>query len=443
MRLVVIGTGYVGLVTALALAEMGHVVCCLDVDQSRIKQLQEGKMPFFEPGVAEVLERNIKEKRIYFTTSYTEALKGIQLVMLAVNTPQGESGQSDLSYLFKAVESLVEHMDSSVICIVKSTVPPGTCHRIVELVKGHLKKYKKEALSFDIVSNPEFLKQGDALNDCMKPDRIVVGIENPSLREIMEELYAPFNRSSDRVIWMDIVSAELAKYACNAILATRISFMNEIARLCEAVGGDVEKVRKVMGSDHRIGPAALYPGLGYGGSCFPKDLQALAFIARQHNSPLSIIEATQQANQLQRQYFVKKILKFFNGSLKNKKIAIWGVAFKPGTDDLREAPAIYVIEELAKAGAHLNLFDPVALERTKEHPTIKKYLHQLSFSLNEQESVEGVDAIVLCTEWKQFRLLDFSALAEKMHSRVLFDGRNQYRPKELQSKGFTYISIGR
>lgn len=443
MRILVIGSGYVGLVTGACFAEMGHHVICLDIDHHKIEALKQGCIPIFEPGLEEIIRRNIKAQRLHFTTSFAEAVSKSLVCFITVSTPTGENGSADLSFVKAAVESIAEQMSDYLIIVNKSTVPVGTAKFVKSILQEALAKRGAD-IEFDVVSNPEFLKEGDAINDFMKPDRIVLGVDSVEVGAIMKELYEPFNLNHERIIFMDVASAEMTKYAANAMLATRISFMNELAGLCELTGADIAKVRKGIGSDSRIGYSFLYAGAGFGGSCFPKDIKALQATAAQRNYRLSILEAVQEVNENQKKVLGSKISAYFSskGGLSNKTIAIWGLSFKPGTDDMREAPSLILIEHLLNEGAHLKLFDPVAMEKAEALPLLKQWKHRISWCCDEKEAAANANAIVLITEWKQFRFVDFDPILKVMNGNAFFDGRNQYHPLEMSSKGFDYISIG-
>lgn len=439
MKILVIGTGYVGLVTGACLAEMGHNVVCLDIDSTKIINLKKGITPFFEPGIEEIVKRNLKAGRLSFTTSYS-AVKDALICFIAVPTPQTPQGAADTSYVIQAATSIAEHMDSYKVLVNKSTVPVGFAEEMTDIIKNVLEKRGMNT-EFAVVSNPEFLKEGDAVNDFMKPDRIIIGTHCKKAQELMEELYAPFHLSSDRVLIMDCKSAEMTKYASNAMLASRISFINEVAGLCELLGADIRMVRKGIGSDKRIGPFFLYPGVGYGGSCFPKDIKALRAMAQEHDYEMLLLEAVEEVNVRQKLVIAHKIKHYFSqkGGLEGKKIAIWGLSFKPGTDDMREAPSLSLIRFLIQEGVFLNLFDPVAMKNARD---ILKPSPQISFAIDEYEAAKGVDAILLVTEWKQFRSVDFERLKKMMKSCTIFDGRNQYNPEEMKEEGFEYYYIG-
>ena len=443
LRILVVGTGYVGLVTGSCFAEMGHNVTCLDIDKEKIANLQNGIIPIYEPGLEDLVKRNAKAGRINFTSEYGEALKNSLVIFLAVPTPQDQDGSCDLQYVIKAAKQIANIMDSYKVIVNKSTVPVGTANLVKKAIQETLDERQSDII-FDIVSNPEFLKEGDAINDFMKPDRIVLGVENADVEAIMKELYSPFNLNHDRILIMDVLSSEMTKYAANAMLATRISFMNELSGLCEIVGADINKIRKGIGLDKRIGRDFLYAGIGYGGSCFPKDIKALQKTGLENNYSMELIESVDKVNERQKRVLGKKIYNYFEAKdgIDGKTIAIWGLAFKPGTDDLREAPAFLLIEELAQYNIKLKLFDPIAMEKAKSLPIIQKNLDKIIFCENEKDAAQDADAIALVTEWKQFRFLDFSLIIKKMKGNAFFDGRNQYIRQEMSSKGFDYISIG-
>ncbi len=420
-KILVVGTGYVGLVTGACFAEMGHKVTCLDIDEKKICQLKEGHIPIFEPGLEELVVRN--RPRLEFTTDYARAVAETQVIFLALPTPENEDGSANLSYLQKAVEQIAGLMDGWRLFVNKSTVPVGTAEAVRTWVSAKTKQ------PFDVVSNPEFLKEGDAISDFMKPDRIIIGADSDKAIEMMRTLYSPFNFSHERVIIMDCRSAEMTKYAANAMLATRISFMNELSVLCEELGVDIDRVRLGIGSDRRIGMSFLYPGCGFGGSCFPKDIKALIQMGKQ--VPMSIIEAVELANERQKRRLFDKMARHF-GSLKGKVIAVWGLSFKPGTDDMRKAPSLTLIQLLQEAGATVRAYDPVAKPKL-----------DVTFCNSELEAADGADAIALVTEWKPFRLVDMEEVKKRMRGNAFFDGRNQYRPTHMRELGFTYFSIGR
>lgn len=431
MRILIVGTGYVGLVSGACFAEMGHNVICLDIDEEKIEKLKRGRLTIYEPGLEEIVKRNVAAGRLSFTTDYRAAVVESKICFIAVPTPAKADGSCDISYVLAAAERIAEEMDEYKIIVNKSTVPIGTAAKIAEILS-------EREIEFDVVSNPEFLKEGDAVNDFMKPDRIVVGATSQRAITMMKELYAPFQLNHERMLIMDPPSAEMTKYAANAMLACRISFMNELANLCELVDADISQVRKGIGSDSRIGNAFLYAGVGYGGSCFPKDVKALAATARALDYETPLLDAIEEVNAKQKLVIGKKILSYF-GDLSNKTIAIWGLAFKPGTDDMREAPSKVLIKTLLKEGAYLRLFDPVAMDVAKKEFAKSP---QVTFCKDEFEAAKGADAIALMTEWKQFRFVDFGRVLKIMKGRAFFDGRNQYQPPEMARKGFDYFSIG-
>lgn len=436
-KILMIGAGYVGLVSGTCLAEMGHQVICLDINKEKIEKLKSGKIPIYEPGLEEMLLRNIKAKRIAFTTAYASSVPLVDVCFIAVDTPTCPSGNANTFQVEEVARSLGQYLQSYCVIATKSTVPVGTTHRVADIINQALEA-RNVTIEFDVVSNPEFLKEGNAVHDFMKPDRVVVGVNNDRAAKIMKEIYSPFMLNNERMLVMDIISAELAKYAANAMLATRISFMNQMSALCEAVGADVNWIRKAIGSDERIGNKFLYPGVGYGGSCFPKDVRALIAQGEANELDLSILKAVSQVNLHQKKLMGKKLAAYF-GELKGKTIGILGLTFKPDTDDLREASSLVLIEELLEHGVSLRLYDPVAIPKAKlllTNPTIH-------WCQDELEVADGADALVLMTEWKQFRFLPFQPLLEKMKGCAFFDGRNQFNPEEMAKKGFHYISIGR
>lgn len=440
MKLLVIGTGYVGLVTGTCLAEMGHHVICLDINEEKVEALNGGQIPIYEPGLEEMVKRNVKAGRLKFSTDYPSSVAAADVCFLTVDTPPNAEGKADLRPLKAAATALAEQMQSYKVIVNKSTVPVGTAKEISNLIKEVHRKRGK-TIDFDIVSNPEFLKEGNAINDCMKPDRVVIGIDHPRAAAIMKEIYSPFMLSRERLILMDVASAELTKYAANAMLATRVSFMNELAGLCELVGADINKVRKGIGSDPRIGYSFLYAGAGYGGSCFPKDLKALQAQAKALGKQLEIVEAVEKVNTRQKRILGTKISAYFGlkGGLEGKTIGVLGLAFKPDTDDMREAASLVLLEYLLANNCHVRLFDPVAMENARK---VLPESSLITWCTNEVEAAEGADALVLVTEWKQFRFLDFDLLRTKMRGHALFDGRNQYNPADIAKKGFDYFSIG-
>lgn len=426
-----VGTGYVGLVTGACFAEMGHHVICLDINKEKIDQLNQGMIPIYEPGLEEVVKRNIDSGRLLFTSDYAEAVKNSSVCFIAVPTPSDEDGSCDLSYVLQAATSIAEHMNEYKVIVVKSTVPVGTS------LKVKAKINEKTTLPFDLVSNPEFLKEGSAILDCMKPDRVILGVESEKSVAIMKEIYSAFTLNHDRILVMDILSSEMTKYAANAMLATRISFMNELATICEKLGANINEVRIGIGSDQRIGYQFLYAGIGYGGSCFPKDIRALQSMAFDAGLETPLMDAVDSINNNQKKLLFKKISAYF-GDVKGKTIAIWGLAFKPNTDDMREAPALVLIEELLKQGAVLRVYDPVAMPKAKSLFNDPR----IHFCKDEYDAAEGAHAIALVTEWKQFRFADFEKIFPSMQKKVFFDGRNQYKKQEMHAKGFEYFGIG-
>jgi UDPglucose 6-dehydrogenase len=432
MNIAVIGTGYVGLVSGTCFAETGNTVTCVDINAEKIAQMQQGVIPIYEPGLEVIFERNIKSGRLKFTTNITEAIEKAKIIFLALPTPPGEDGSADLSYVLGVAEQLGKIMKEYKVIVDKSTVPVGTSEKV------HAAIAKNASVEFDVVSNPEFLREGAAVEDFMKPDRVVVGTDSPRAKEIMQQLYEPYVRQGNPIIFMDERSAEMTKYAGNAYLATRITFMNEIANLCEKLGADVDMVRKGIGSDKRIGSRFLFPGVGYGGSCFPKDVQALSRMAGEYAYDFSVLDAVMAVNDKQRMVIANKIKAYFGESIRGRKIAIWGLAFKPNTDDIREAPAIYTMNALLEAGAEITVFDPEAM------PNMKKIFgNAIQFASNEYEAIENADALAIITEWTEFRTPDFEKMATLMKSKIIFDGRNLYSLKSLQDNGWYYNSIGR
>lgn len=443
MHITVIGTGYVGLVTGTCFAQMGNFVNCVDVDTKKIENLKNSILPIYEPGLDKMVESSYKEGFLKFTTSLPEAMKDSDIYFIAVGTPPGEDGSADLQYVLAVAEEIGANLDKYAVIVDKSTVPVGTGDKVRKAIQKKLDERGVD-IEFDVVSNPEFLKEGAAIDDFMKPDRIVVGVESEKAGKVMEKLYAPFSRSKNKIMLMGIRDAELTKYAANSLLATKISFMNEIANLCEILGADVESVRKGIGSDERIGYHFIYPGCGYGGSCFPKDVKALVNMAKQNDFQPFVLDAVEKRNEKQKKRLFEKIVSRFGSDLAGKKFGIWGLSFKPGTDDMREASSIVLINSLIESGAVVHAYDPVAMEEAK-HNFPEEFFKsgKLILADHQYEVAENVDALVLVTEWKPFRQPDFHALKKLMKTPAVFDGRNQYDPEELKTLGFEYQGIGR
>lgn len=441
MRVCIIGTGYVGLVTGACLAENGNDVWCVDVDAAKIAGLQEGKVPIYEPGLEDIVQRNLSQKRLRFTTDLKEALDESLFVFIAVGTPPLDDGSADLCYVFEAASQIGRLMDGYKIVVAKSTVPVGTTGKINDIISRELAERVRGDIEFDVAFCPEFLKEGAAVEDCLRPDRVIIGTENERTAELLRELFAPFVMKENRFYTMSIPSAEMTKYASNAMLATRISFMNELSRLCEKVGADVDQVRVGMGTDSRIGSSFLYAGLGYGGSCFPKDVQALIHCASGCGVDLAILRAVEDVNRKQRQFFIDKITGHFGDDLEGKTFAIWGLSFKPQTDDMREAPSLTISEALLSKGALLRAFDPVAMEKAGELLTRDV---SVTFCPDAYEALRGADALVLVTEWPQFRRPDWERIRSLMKpGAAVFDGRNQLSSAHVRALGFSYYGIGR
>ncbi len=440
MNILMVGTGYVGLVTAACFSEMGHRVICLDIDPNKIDLLKQGSIPFYEPGLQEIVTRNHQAGRLQFTCDYTIGVRDSQVCFIAVPTPSKEDGSCDLSYVLKAAKLIAQEMDGYRLIVTKSTVPIGSTEKVRQVIEETLNQ-RNLNIPFDVVSNPEFLKEGSAVQDCLKPDRIIVGAEAPQAIEWMRTIYSPFTLNHDRILIMDLRSAEVTKYAANAMLATRISFMNELASLCETLGANIKDVRIGIGSDPRIGNQFLYAGIGYGGSCFPKDIKALRATAKEAGVSTPILEAVDFINQQQRVHFASKILSYFDsrGGLKDKTLCIWGLSFKPDTDDMREAPSLSLINVLLDAGAHVKLYDPVARENAQRILPPSPSVH---YCIDEYEAASGADGIVLVTEWKQFRFVDFQRITKSLKGNAFFDGRNQYKSAEMAALGFDYFCIG-
>lgn len=440
MKLTVIGTGYVGLVSGTCFSEMGNKVTCVDIDQEKINKLHQGIIPIYEPGLEKMVLKNVEKQNLFFTTKLEEAIEETEIVFIAVGTPMGEDGSADLQYVLAVAKEIGQKMNHRLIVVDKSTVPVGTADKVKATIQAELDK-RNVKIEFDVVSNPEFLKEGDAINDFMKPDRVVIGAESDYAFEKMRQLYTPFTMSHERFIAMDVRSAEMTKYAANAMLATKISFMNEMANICERVGADVNNVRAGIGSDSRIGYSFIYPGAGYGGSCFPKDVKALKKIAEENGYEAQLIRSVEEVNNRQKFVVAEKIIKRFGEDLTGKTFGLWGLAFKPGTDDMREAPAIYVVKELVKRGAKVQAYDPKAMEEA-QHFYLKD-VENIVYKNAKYEVLADADALILLTEWKEFRSPDFSEIEKQLKTPVIFDGRNQYNSYNLEERGFEYYQIGK
>jgi UDPglucose 6-dehydrogenase len=443
MKLSIVGTGYVGLVTGACFAEMGNTVTCVDKDTAKIQALLAGRVPIYEPGLPELVEANRRAERLRFTASLPEAMAGSAIHFIAVGTPPNPDGSADLSQVLNVAREIGRHVSADCLVVSKSTVPVGTADQVRSIIDGEL-AHRGAKLRVEVVSNPEFLKEGDAVNDFMRPERIVVGAGSEDAVEQMRALYAPFTRSHERLLAMGVRDAEMTKYAANAMLATRISFMNEIAGLCEGLGVDVEQVRRGIGSDSRIGYAFIYPGAGYGGSCFPKDVKALIHMAESNGFAPQVLRAVEARNQAQKQRLFEKIKQRLGAKVRDSTIGIWGLAFKPGTDDLRDAPSVTLIQRLLDAGARVKAYDPVAAEAARRQlPAAWLESGRLELSAHQYEAVANADALALVTEWKPFRHPDFEAMRRLMHLPIIFDGRNQYDPRQVRAAGFEYFGIGR
>ncbi|MGM0649190.1 MAG: UDP-glucose dehydrogenase family protein [Bacteroidota bacterium] len=435
MKITMVGTGYVGLVSGTCFAEVGVNVSCVDIDAEKINKLNQGIIPIWEPGLETLVKRNVEKKRLSFTTSLKTGIKDSEALFIAVGTPPDEDGSADLQYVLNVAREAGKHMEDYLLIITKSTVPIGTAEKVRKVVKQELDN-RDANIPFDVASNPEFLKEGDAINDAMHPDRIVVGTDSERAEKIMNRLYKPFVLNGHPVIFMDIPSAELTKYAANSMLATKISFMNDMANFCEKVGADINSVRRGIGSDRRIGKYFIYAGTGYGGSCFPKDVKAVINSADQHNHSLDILKSVERVNERQKETLFHKAKAYF-GDINGKHFAMWGLAFKPNTDDMREAPALKLIDMFTKAGATITAYDPVAMEECK-----RRVGNKITYAKKAYDAINNADALLLVTEWTEFRVLNYPSL-EKMNNKLIFDGRNIYDPKELKSHGYTYFGIGR
>ena len=437
MRIIVVGSGYVGLVTGACFAESGVNVTCVDVDVEKIQNLKKGIIPIYEPGLEDIIRRNVEKNRLFFTTDIKEGLNGTEVIFIAVGTPPGEDGSADLKHVLAVAKEIGRVMTNHIVVVTKSTVPVGTAEKIRKSIQNELDK-RKSNVQFDMASNPEFLKEGAAVEDFLKPERIVIGVDNEIAGAIMKRLYMPFVLNNHPILFMDIASAEITKYAANAMLATRISFINEIANLCEILGADINNVRKGIGSDSRIGSKFLYPGTGYGGSCFPKDVKAIINTAHDNGYELNVIKAVEIANEYQKNVIFRKMSGFFRSDFKNKVIGIWGLSFKPKTEDIREASSLVLIEKLLQVGAKIKTYDPAAMNEAK-----KQLGNKIEYASDPYEALTNADALALMTEWSEFHLPDFNKMADLMKHKVIFDGRNIYDPVEIKKQGFKYFGIGR
>jgi len=432
MKIAVVGTGYVGLVTGTCLAETGNQVICVDINEKKVKMMQDGQLPIYEPGLELLFHRNIKQERLHFTANLAEAIADAKIIFLALPTPPGGDGSADLSYVLGAAKDIAKLLSEYKVIVTKSTVPVGTADKVTAVMKANT------TVEFAVVSNPEFLREGVAVEDFMKPDRVVVGTKDERARKLIAELYGPYVRQGNPVIFMDERSSELTKYAANSFLATKISFMNEIANLCELVGADVDMVRRGIGADNRIGKRFLFSGIGYGGSCFPKDVQALAKSSEENKYDFKILNSVMEVNEIQKKVLVEKVKKYYKGDIKGKRFGMWGLAFKPETDDIREAPALYIIEELLAAGAHVTAFDPEAMKNVEA-----LFGDKIQYANDPYGALEGADALLIVTEWSLFRTPDFEQIETLLKEKVIFDGRNLYDLDKMVDCGFYYNSIGR
>jgi len=436
MKITIVGTGYVGLVTGACFSEVGIDVTCVDIDIPKIENLRKGIIPIYEPGLEKMVQRNVEKNRLHFSTNLADSLTDVDVVFSAVGTPPDEDGSADLKYVLDVAREVGEHMNNYTLIVTKSTVPVSTAEKVRKAVSESLAK-RKVKIDFDVASNPEFLKEGDAVNDFLKPDRIVVGIDSDHAQELMKRLYKPFTMNGHPVIFMDIVSAEMTKYAANAMLATKISFMNDVANLCEIVGADVNMVRRGIGSDRRIGKYFIYPGTGYGGSCFPKDVKAIIKTADEYGYSMEVLKSVEEVNEKQKSTLVSKALRYFNKDLKGKIFGIWGLSFKPQTDDMREAPSLVVIDKLIEAGATVRVYDPVAMEEAK-----KTLGDKVEFCKDQYEAIIDVNGLFLITEWPEFKFPNIKIMKKLMAGNVIFDGRNIYDVKEMEENGIDYFGIG-
>jgi len=436
MKIAIVGSGYVGLVTGACFADVGIEVICVDIDTKKIENLKNGIIPIYEPGLEDIVHRNMKKGRLHFTTDISEALKDCEVLFTAVGTPPDKDGSADLQYVLNVARDCGKNMKDYLLIVTKSTVPVGTAQKVRKALQEELDK-RGVNIPFDVASNPEFLKEGAAINDFLKPDRIVVGLDSPRAEELMKSLCGPFTLNGHPIIFMDITSAEMTKYAANSMLATKISFMNDLANLCEIVGADINMVRKGIGSDSRIGNKFIYPGVGYGGSCFPKDVKALINTAEEFNYELRVLKAVEAVNIDQKSILIHKIMKYFNGDIKGKTIAIWGLSFKPQTDDMREAPSLIIIRKLLEAGAKVKAYDPIAMQEAK-----RTLGNTITYSEDQYEALIDADCLVLVTEWPEFRVPNFNIIKKLLNKPVIFDGRNIYERSEMKHKGFDYFCIG-
>ena len=437
MKISIVGTGYVGLVTGTCFADTGVNVTCVDIDEKKINNLKKGIVPIYEPGLETMIKNNVEKGRLHFSTSLKESLDQAEVIFIAVGTPPGEDGSADLSYVLAVASEIGRHMTQSIVVVTKSTVPIGTSEKVRAAVKAELDKLNAD-IPFYVASNPEFLKEGNAIDDFLKPDRIVVGTDSEDAEKVIRRLYKPFLLNNHPILFMDIPSAELTKYAANSMLATKISFMNDIANLCELVGADVNMVRKGIGSDSRIGNKFIYPGIGYGGSCFPKDVKAIIRTANSYNYPLRLLEAVENVNEDQKKIMAAKVKNYFNNDIKGKTIALWGLSFKPNTDDMREAPSKVIIKELVEAGAKIKAYDPVAMDEAK-----KEVEDSITYGQDPYDVLIDADALLLLTEWPEFRIPNYKVMSKLMNHKVVFDGRNIYDMNEMNENGFDYFGIGR
>ncbi|MDA3880716.1 MAG: UDP-glucose/GDP-mannose dehydrogenase family protein [Prolixibacteraceae bacterium] len=437
MNISIIGTGYVGLVSGVCLAETGLNVTCVDIDSNKIESLKKGEVPIYEPGLEEILIRNTTQNRLSFTTSIKDSLANCNAVFIAVGTPPDFEGNADLQYVMNVAEEIGKHLNQYLVVVTKSTVPVGTSLKVKKIIQNELKKRRVE-VPFDVASNPEFLKEGNAIEDFLKPDRIIIGVETKSAENVMRKIYKPFVVNGHPILTMDIASSEMTKYTANAMLATRISFMNDIANLCELVGANVDHVRMGIGTDPRIGNKFIYPGTGYGGSCFPKDVKALIKTARDYDYSLDVLNAVEEVNNRQKTVLINKIKNYFDNEICNKTFAVWGLAFKPKTDDIREAPALVVIKELLKMGAKINVYDPIAMDSSKG-----VLCGKIVYCSNSYDACQNADALVIITEWAEFRTPNFNTIGKLLKNKLVFDGRNMYDTNDMRNMGFEYLSIGR